>query len=121
MSYEFYKWLHIVGFVAVFLGLAAYWGLSVAGSTQIHKYRKSLALVHGLGLLVALVSGFGLIARLGLHQFPIWIYLKLVIWLSLGASLMLAKRCGHWGIKLPLSWVALIGIAAYLAIFKPNF
>lgn len=119
VSYPVYKWLHIIGLVSVFIGLAAVWGLSAAGSTQIHKYKRTLALVHGIGLATTLVSGFGLIARLGLHSFPIWIYVKILIWFVLGGSLALAKRKTQWGSKLIFSWVALIAAAAYLALFKP--
>ena len=84
------------------------------------KYRGSLAALHGLGLAILLISGFGMLARLGiLKDLPGWAYGKLAIWLVLGASVALAKRKATWGNKLLTAWIALGTLAAYLCIYKP--
>ena len=52
MSYDFYKILHMVGIAALSLGL----GGMFANSGN----RKPFAILQGIGLLLMLVSGFGL-------------------------------------------------------------
>ena len=124
MSLETYRVLHIFGVVTLFSGLASLWGLYVsrpAGVTTSPPYRVGLVAFHGVGLLVLLVSGFGMLARLGLlGGIPLWAYAKVVIWLVLGGSVALAKRKSAWGLKLVSAWIALGTLAAYLCIFKPD-
>jgi hypothetical protein len=67
-----------------------------------------------------LISGFGMLARLGfMANIPAWAYGKIGIWIILGGSMVLAKRKAEWGLSLILFWVAAGGLAAYLAVFKP--
>lgn len=106
-----YKLLHLAGVMAVFMGL----GISLPPETA---FRKQGGLFHGIGLLVILVAGFGLIAKLK-YGFPLWVILKLVIWLALGALPVLGKKK-----VLPIAavWVLalVLGVgAAYLGIYKP--
>ncbi|MGE0528456.1 MAG: hypothetical protein AB7G93_19795 [Bdellovibrionales bacterium] len=120
MSYEFYKVTHIVGILMLFCGLAALWGVTRLGGTITRHIRVSLGLLHGIGMVVVLVSGFGLLARLGVFgSIPTWAWVKMGIWLLLGGSMVLAKRKSHWGISLILLWLTFGGFAAYLAINKP--
>lgn len=120
MPYEFYKVLHIVGILMVFLALGGAALAGTAGLGKDHPWRKPLALTHGLGMLIVLVGGFGLLARLKFTGWPWpgWAVLKLVIWILLGGLLVLAKR--QQGGRIAW-WIALLlgGTAAYLAIFKP--
>ena len=120
MSLEFYRWLHIVGIVSLFASLAALWGARLASGNA--KLDKTMGMLHGLALLLMLVSGFGMLARLGIMGgWPIWVVIKLVIWLALGASLTLAKRKADWGYALLVGWLVLGALAAYLGIFKPGY
>ena len=57
MSYEFYKILHLISLIALFLSL----GMLIVGPKPLKKLIMSL---HGLALLFLFVSGFGLIAKL---------------------------------------------------------
>jgi hypothetical protein len=120
-SLEFYRWLHIVSLLMIFTGLTGLVAARVGGAGSNKKFDRSLALIHGVGMLGMLVAGFGAMARLGFMQggWPWWIYVKLVIWLLMGGSMTLAKRKAQWGPALLLAWVLIAAVAAYLGIFKP--
>jgi hypothetical protein len=105
-----YKVLHLVGVMALFMGLGM--GLLTDSSG-----RKPGAMWHGIGLAVILVAGFGLLAKLKLG-FPVWIIVKLVIWLLLGALPVLAKR---GVVPVMAAWIIalVLGLgAAYLGVYK---
>src|SRR5665213_1069671 len=121
MPVEFYKVLHICGIIMLFSGLAALWGVYSTSAPARQQTRTVLAIIHCFGMLLILVSGFGMAAKLGfMAALPLWIYLKLAIWLLLGASMVLAKRKAHWGPGLICLWILLGTAAAYLAIYKPT-
>lgn len=118
ISYEWYKVLHILAVLALFLALG---GSAAAKINDSGGPRKLLGITHGLALIVIAAAGFGLLARLGMSHsqpWPIWVYLKVVIWLLLAASIVpLRKSKGLAG----LFWLllpALGAAAAFLAIFK---
>ena len=122
MSYEFYKIFHLLGLFLAFGGLTGYFmaGYNSAGEV-LPRVRKIAAISHGIGMLLLLVCGFGLAARLGyMSGLPGWIYAKIVLWLIFGACLVLVKR---FSIKIgPMIYLLLLGIAllgASLAILKP--
>ncbi|MFT4638596.1 MAG: hypothetical protein ACI8T1_001917 [Verrucomicrobiales bacterium] len=106
-----YKVIHLAGVMAVFMGL----GISLVPESA---FRKPGAMFHGIGLILILIAGFGLIAKLKLG-FPGWVMVKLVIWFALGALPALAKRkvvpiCAAWIIAVVLGFGA-----AYLGVYKP--
>lgn len=120
MSYEFYKILHITGILMVFSGLAGLVGMKLNGTELSPRGRRLFALFHGVGLLIVLVAGFGLAARLQLMaSLPGWVWGKLVVWLLLGGGLTLAKKRGQVGAPLMILFVGLGLTAAWLAIAKP--
>lgn len=41
-------------------------------------------MIHGIGLLISFVAGFGLIAKAGFSFNSGWIYVKLAVWFCLG-------------------------------------
>lgn len=114
MSYELYKLLHLLGILITFMALG---GLALAAAGGNRSGGGALgAVTHGLGLVIVLVSGFGLLARLG-AGFPLWVVLKLVIWLLLGAALVVLKRAPSLA---RVMWVViplLGGLAAWLVLF----
>lgn len=122
MSYEFYKLLHIVGLILLFLSLGGMTLHTINGGTkQNNGSRKLLAITHGVSLLLMLVAGFGLMARLNIASaWPVWIWPKLAIWLVMGGAVALVYR------KPALSralWfiLPLLGlVAGYLALYKPG-
>ena len=95
MSYEFYKTLHIVGIMLVFMSLGATVLHAANGGTrEQNPSRKLVAALHGIGLLVIVVAGFGMLARNGGMNagLPGYIHPKLLIWLLLGAAPVLIAR-----------------------------
>ncbi len=118
MSPSLYKVLHIFG---VLLSFAAIGGLilqAMVGSAEKNRARKLAGMTHGIALILILITGFGMLAKLGLG-FPLWVWVKLVIWLLIGGSIALIRRLPQHA---TLFWFALpiLGaFAAYLAIFRP--
>lgn len=114
MSLQFYQWLHITSVAALLVSLAALWGLS---SQKPGTKNKPIAILHGIGMTLLLVSGFGLLARLGMVSgLPWWIYVKIALWLIMGGSMILAKRKAQWGFPLLLFWIAVVSLAAYFGV-----
>ena len=117
MSYLAYKTVHLVGVFMVLLSIGALI-LLYAVKEERPALRKLAFATNGIGLLLALVAGFGLIAKLGLG-FPIWVLIKILIWVAfLGLASMIKRQPGSaaafWWTTL-----ALASAAAYLALFKP--
>ena len=116
MSYTVYKLLHLFAIISLFLAIGAL--LSYSRSSGSRKHKKNIMILHGAASLVLFVSGFGLIARLKLHSFPLWVNLKLALWLVL--SLLIPILISRTSNK---KWVYLLvfisGFSAiYLALFK---
>lgn len=123
MSYAAYKLIHLLGILSLMVALAGMAAHAAAGHAKEENagYRSLLAL-HGLGALVALVGGFGLMARVGLvhgEPFPGWIWTKLALWFLLGGCIALPYRKQKWarGLLYALPVLGLLG--AYLANYKP--
>ncbi len=118
MSAQFYNVLHILGILLAFVALGGATLRAAAGTSDDAPGRKLALATHGGALLVILVSGFGMLAKLGLG-FPTWVWLKLVIWLLIGAAIAVVRRMPR---QATVFWFAipLLGAAAaYLAIYKP--
>lgn len=121
MSYNFYKILHIAAVLGIFTSLGATCfhamnGGSRTGSTG----RAIISTLHAAGLLLALVAGFGLLARLEMiSSWPGWVYAKLAIWLLVGALAAVPYRKPELA-RPVLLLLPLLGLAAaWLAIAKP--
>ncbi len=120
MSYNFYKIMHFLGIFMVFSGLGAQCLHALNRGDRKHPAKKWLGIMHGVGLLLALIAGFGLIAKLKMHSFPVWIYGKLAIWLTLGGiGAIAARKQNLAGMIWVLSIMLGVG-AAYLAGLKPS-
>jgi hypothetical protein len=113
MSYQFYKVLHVVSLFLLFTSLAA-----AAFAPQ--DKRKPWVALHGIATLIALVAGFGLLARLGLMKgMPGWVHIKLAIWLALGVMPFILRKANHLALPLLLVSVLLGAIGSYVAVNKP--
>ncbi len=120
LSYGVYKIIHLLG---VFLVLTAIGGVSVyaanGGDKDSNSLRRSLAISHGLGLVLVLIAGFGMLARIGGSPASGWVLAKVVIWLLLGAATALPYRARSLGGVLITLVPLLAVLAGYLALNKP--
>lgn len=82
LDYNAYKLIHIVGVITLFMGFA--YGMK--------SWSKGAAIAHGIGLMLILVSGFGIISKNYNNQLASWMFIKLAIWLALGGAIVLVKR-----------------------------
>jgi hypothetical protein len=123
VSLEFYKLVHIVGIILIMSALGGAAVRAMTGGTEVlPSTRRTLAVLHGSGAFLILLGGFGMLARLGfMHgaNFPGWLWVKLVVWLSLAAALMIPRRRPALARPLLLALPFLGGLAAYMAIYKP--
>jgi hypothetical protein len=104
MTNGFYHILHIAGLLSLFIGF----GAVLAGDSK--KGMKW----HGIGLVIMLVAGFGMLAKLGLMKsMPVWVYVKMGVWLVIGFLPVLSK-------KQVLSRGVVVLIAALLAAFAAS-
>jgi len=120
ISYQIYKLIHFFGIFSTLVALAAICLHVIRGGTiGDNPMRKPLSALHGAGLFLALLGGFGMLARLGASPASGWVIAKLVIWLFLGASLTLVYR--REGSARPMLFLlpVLAVLAAYFALYKP--
>lgn len=122
-SHQFYNVVHIIGIVLVTSALGGLALHAFNGGTRANNgAHRLVASLHGVGLLLVLIGGFGMLARLGFQHganFPGWLWVKFAVWLALGAALMLPYRQPALAKPLLLLLPVLGGLAAYMAIYKP--
>jgi hypothetical protein len=123
LPYQFYKVVHILGIALLVsaLGAVALHALN-GGLRRDNRARALVAVMHGVGLLLVLVGGFGMLARLGFRHggmFPGWLLVKLGVWGLLAAAVMLPYRRPTLARGMLLVVPLLAGLAAYMAVYKP--
>jgi|GEM_PF-1170874 len=104
-----YKVIHLAGVMLLFLGLGI--SLSPGGN------RKIGSALHGTALIVLIVAGFGMVAKLK-TGFSGWVIAKLVVWTLFAILPVLVKRKV---LPAPAAWglAVILGVAAaYLGIYK---
>ncbi len=116
MPYEAYKLMH---FAAIFTTLAMI-GATFIGTVGAKKWVKILS---GITSALILVSGMGMMARLGISisaGLPRWILLKMGLWLCLAVGLpILSKRVETFRVTLGLIAIGLMCLAAYFVVNRP--
>ena len=117
MSAQVYNVLHILGILLAFTALGAAILRTLAGGEDAPG-RKLIGITHGVALLLILVSGFGMLAKLKLG-FALWVYLKIAVWVLIGAAIALIRRLPAYATWFWFALPALGAAAAYLAIYKP--
>ncbi len=117
MTVEIYRLLHLAGVLMVFLAFGGLIGRSLLGVDGV-KLKKLAGITSGVGLILVLLGGFGLLAKLS-YGFPGWAMVKLAVWIALGGLIAVANRkpnlakCLWWGILI-------LGlIAASMVVWKP--
>jgi hypothetical protein len=118
MNPAIYHVLHILGILMLFMGYGAAIANALSGANA-KNVRILAASTSGLGLLLMLVAGFGLIARLYGNEFEIWMWAKFGIWLLFAVLIVAIKRQPkmgyfYWGLSLLLGL-----ISAWMVYFKP--
>jgi len=120
MDYLTWKIVHVAGMLLLFAALGGIAALRQAG--QPAQARRLYTALHGVALLVLLAAGFGALATLGLHSpasWPAWVWIKLVVWLLLGAGLAVLGRAGRRAGLVLVGLVLLGVVAAWAALAKP--
>ncbi len=118
MSPLLYRALHITGILLAFTALGGTMLRALAGTRDGAPGRKLALASHGVAMLLVLVSGFGMLAKLDLG-FPPWVWLKIAIWLVIGASIAVIRRLPAHAAVFWFAIPILGVVAAGLAIFKP--
>jgi hypothetical protein len=120
MTLQTYHFLHLIGLILVFIGFGGL--LSSEGAKKAMKW-------HGIGLVISLVSGFGMAAKYSkllppdapsYYSQP-WVIAKFVLWLVLGFLPVLAKRRVLSPSVVVLIAIVVGAVLAYLGYFKPAF
>lgn len=120
MSYVAYKLIHFLGIFTMVTALAASAMHALGGGSRAsNPHRRLLGAAHGIAALLILTGGFGMLARLGVMHtgLPGWVYLKLVIWLLLGAAIFLVYRGRARMVMIAVPVLAVA--AAATALLKP--
>jgi hypothetical protein len=122
IPYTTYKLIHLFGLLLAFSALG---GMAVhaasGGMSRASGVRGVVLTMHGLGVFLLLLGGFGMLARLGIVQggLPGWILVKLGVWTVVAVLAALPYRkpaLAKWTlVALPF----LGAFAAYMALYKP--
>ncbi|PJZ81633.1 hypothetical protein CH359_06545 [Leptospira meyeri] len=122
MSYEAYKLIHIFGMFLLFLSLGGITLYTINGGKKSeNKFKAVAAIFHGVGLLLLLVAGFGLMKFRGISHsaLPVWVILKIVIWLAFGGLMAPAYKSPKLAKILWFVFPVLGLCSAYLAFYQP--
>ena len=120
MPYEFYKIMHLTGIFLLISGLMMAYAITSSGHALAGKIKTFSFATHGTGLVLILVSGFGLLARLGLaREMPVWAYVKFAIWGAFAIFISILKRKGQLGWPLYVAMLGVFMFASYTAVMKP--
>ena len=119
LSHTTYKVIHLLGVLLLLCGIGGVWALAAAATEQTRRSaRKLLMASHGVAMILILVAGFGMMARLSISgAWPLWIWIKVGIWLLLGALPVLLKRFASPVAALFFLAPILGAIAAWAALF----
>ncbi|HEY3306807.1 MAG TPA: hypothetical protein VGL70_25080 [Candidatus Binatia bacterium] len=120
IPYQVYKLIHLVGVLMLFLSVGGLILDTIHGADRKHPWRKVLLVTHGVGIVLTLVAGFGMLARIGIYwSWPGWVAIKVGVWVIFAALPAIIVRNPSWTKTLWWTAVVLGGIAAYLAGYKP--
>jgi len=114
MTPEFYRVLHVVGVLVLFLGL----GGALLGSKD-GKAPRSAMVLHGVGLLIMLVAGIGTVHKDDAVDWGNWLYAKIGCWVLIAAMPTLVKKRMVPGSVGLILVIALGAAAVWLAQTKP--
>jgi hypothetical protein len=123
LPYTFYKVVHILGIALTMVSLGGMFVHALNGGLKVeNQARKLLIGMHGTGVLLILVGGFGMLARLGFTHgvnFPLWLWTKLGIWTFIAGVAAVPYRARQVGRPMLLALPLLAMTAAAMAVYKP--
>lgn len=115
-----YKVMHLFGVFLTLMSIGALAFFQINGGTGKPARKAFAGMAHGIGLGLAALGGFGMLARLGyMSEFPGWAVAKLLIWLILGAMPVLLRKQPK--LSPALWWLTAILAAAsgWIGLAKP--
>lgn len=113
MSPTFYHIVHVFS-VLILTGYTFY-----AFGNPAPEGRRTVLMMTGIASLLILITGFGLIAKMGYSMTQLWIGLKIVVWLALSAIAGIAYRRRQIVKLLTVIASALLLVALYAVYVKP--
>ena len=116
MSYELYKIIHSISLFALVSGVTLMLTVKKRENPDPHL-KKGAGVLHGIGLLISIISGVGLAHKSGVG-FPPWVFLKILFWLCLGLTPIITKRLS--GIASLLIVLTIAATAISIAVVKPT-
>lgn len=121
MSYQFYLLLHLLGIGALFFALGGLFLHAINGGTkETNVMRKPTSIMHGVALFLILLSGFGMLARIGGSTSDMWVLLKVLIWVVMGAAIMIPLRAQQMARPLWYAVPLVLMLAGWIAHVKPG-
>jgi len=120
LSLLFYKNLHLLGVFMLFIALGGVILHQINATARENIWRKPVAITHALGMVLVLVGGFGMLARLRITwTWPGPVTAKIVLRHLFGALIAVIRRAP--ALAKPLWWVTIVlgALAAYLALNHP--
>lgn len=121
--HQLYEILHIVGIALLFTAIGGVAVHAANGGTKATSTTRPLvASVHGIGVLLILVGGFGMLARMGFQHgtnFPGWLWVKIIVWILLSGLALLPYRKPALAKPFLLLLPLLAAVAVYMVLYKP--
>ena len=124
IPYTVYKTVHVFGVFLILIGLA---GLATHAANGGRKRENAvyglLAGLHGLGLLLAIVCGFGMwavVMRTPGSPSAAWLVTKLIVWALLAVAAVVPYRWPRYAQAVLAVGLPLLGaFVAVIAVLKP--
>ena len=124
LPYSFYKIVHIFGIALTLVALGGMTVHALNGGLKVENAaRKLLIAMHGTGVCLILLGGFGLLARIGFAHgsgFPLWLWVKLGLWTTFAIVAAIPYRKPNAGRTLLVALPTLAAAAAAMAVYKPS-
>lgn len=124
LPYSFYKIVHIFGIALTLVALGGMTVHALNGGLKVENAaRKLLIAMHGTGVFLILLGGFGLLARIGFAHgsgFPLWLWVKLGLWTTFAIVAAIPYRKPNAGRTLLVALPTLAAAAAAMAVYKPS-
>lgn len=120
MDITFYKFIHLSGIILLFLSIGSILQNGILSKSKAENpSAKKSAMLHGTALLIILVSGFGMLAKLQIHwPLPGWVWAKVLIWFALGGLIAMGYKTPSLAKKAWILALALGITAAYFGLYK---